>query len=343
MKFKIIILNLLRKRKLMFFSISFFVILLTSFILANGLSIGIEKQYRNLQSEFVENIYVRLSSTKDKETVEEEINQIKNIEKYDFIYFKDVLDYSFTNVDNELINLSEGRFINEENEIIVFKNSDINLNDSLKVKIDDKNYILKVVGIYEETNLFNLNNTLIFTSKKLIESIKDEEINNNILIKATDFKNISNIVKEISNKGGYDIYLYENNYTLLNRHLNFTENIDIFVFIIMIFIFAFIFLINLVILNDFKYDIAILKTVGYNKFDILKILVIFSIILFIISFFISIIFSFITVLFLSNIIVLNINVLIHCLLSILIVMTISLVLTLYFINKINIITLIKSK
>lgn len=254
----------------------------------------------------------------DKQIINKEENRIiyassnNNVDRFDEILSSPYVTNVYYNIDPILANCNEKDYyikhfnptvklkrvagnINEikENEVIVPKSfiryDEMKLNDNLGknvvIKFDDMNFYFRISGIYDDNNQ---NQYIYISSKSKINKLIDNKTNYIVLVNQQ--KNISKVSEILSNMNCYNQYNID---ISAERELLIYKDINkVFIgFSKVCYLFLVIIIFILIILNisEKKYNIALMKTVGYsNKFIANVIFLIFSII-FIFSLLISII------------------------------------------------------
>lgn len=339
MKYNFIIKSFLKKKKLFHFCIKMFTIIISIYLLALALSDGIKIEYNSLKEKYIKNSYITLNYNKSEQEVIEDIRKY-SINYYKLYYYNN-LNYEFIYAGNNLINLISGNYIENINDVVVSKNLNKNINDIITISIDNEVYNLKIVGIYEQNDYrFSIDKNIsepIFSSLELMKKISDT---NNTLIVQIDYDKKDEFINKLYESKGYNISIYDKNTTLLNRYSNFSISLNNLSKIMILFVFTFICIVTFVIIHDNKYDIAIMKSMGYSNFKIIYLITLFSYFLLILSFVLSLIIV-IMMSLLLNILHLNLSIVITCFINLLLLILLIVIGFIFKIRKKNIITLIK--
>lgn len=263
---------------------------------------------------------------------------------YPILYYQSG-DNEFIYLDSNLINIKSGNYINNDNEIIVSKSMNLNINDIVSFNINNYEYKFTVVGIYEEIDNISINNQLdssIICSYNFLSNIVDKNNINEIIVLVNDYDNLDTFLEKLHSYNNYDTLVNDSNSSVLNRYKTFSIGINILSKVIILFIVLFVGIINFIIINDNIIDISILKSFGYSNKLISVLIFIYSLLLLLISLVPSIIIILILSILFNTIIILKISIIIKCILLFLIVNLLLLCFFYFYIRKINIIKLIKN-
>ncbi len=345
-KYNFLLLNVLKKKKLCRFSIRMFTIMIISYISILGLSNGIENKYNDIKNKYIIDSYTTISSSKEYSDMVSDIEKTKLAKKYYPLmhYQNDTTEFIY--IDDNIIDIKYGSYINSENEVIVSKSMNLNINDTINVHINDYEYKLTVAGIYDDIN-YNISmnhqiNNSIICSYDFLYSIIDLNNIHEIVVQINDYDNVDNFLKKIHSYGSYDSIINDKNSNILNRYKGFSNGMVNLSKIVMLFIILFVGIINYVIINDNIIDIAILKSFGYSNMATTILIFTYSLLLLLISLVPGITISLMLLLLSNNLIVLKMSMIIKCVLSFAIIDLLVLSFFYYYIRKINIIKLIKS-
>ncbi|MEG1647381.1 MAG: hypothetical protein RR325_01280 [Bacilli bacterium] len=80
------------------------------------------------------------------------------------------------------------------------------------------------------------------------------------------------LLESFSGYVNYEISVYAKNTMQLNRYHSLCNNIQLLSKILILFSFLFVIAVNCIIIYDERYDIAIMKSIGYSNFRILLLL-----------------------------------------------------------------------
>lgn len=345
-KYNFLLLNILKKKKLCKFSVRMFTIMIISYISILGLSNGIENKYNDIKNKYIIDSYTTISSSKEYSVMINDIKKTELVQKYYPLMYYQNDTAEFIYIDDNIIDVKYGNYINNKNEVIVSKYTNLNINDTINVYINDYEYKLIVVGIYEEINYrISMNHQItnpIICSYDFLYNIIDLNNIHEIVVQINNYDNVNAFLKKIHSYGFYDSIINDKNSNILNRYKSFLNGIINLSKIVMLFVILFVGIINFVIINDNIIDIAILKSFGYSNIAITILIFIYSLLLLLISLVPSIIISLI-LLFLSNdLILLKISMIIKCILSFVIINLLILFFFYSYIRIINIIKLIKN-
>lgn len=345
-KYNFLLLNILKKKKLCKFSVRMFTIMIISYISILVLSNGIENKYNEIKNKYIIDSYTIISSSKEYSDMLNDIEKTGLVKKYYPLMYYQNCTAEFIYIDDNIIDIEYGNYINSKNEVIVSKSMNLNVNDIINVRINDYEYELIVAGIYEKIN-YNISmnhqiNNPIICSYDFLYSIIDLDNIHEIVIQINDYDNVDDFLKKIHSYGSYDSIVNDKNSNILNRYKSFSNGISNLSKIIILFIILFVGIINFVIINDNIIDIAILKSFGYSNLVISMLIFTYSLLLLLISLVPSIIISLMLLLLSNNLILFKMSMIIKCVLSFVIIDLLVLFFFFYYIRKINIIRLIKN-
>lgn len=238
----------------------------------------------------------------------------------------------------------------KENEVIVPKSFvnkyGMEINNCLKkrisIKIGDTKFYFKISGVYNDDEQ---NQYIFFSSKSLINKFINNKTDYIILVDSYD--NIP-IVAEYLNNMEYNIQYIDN--TAKNELLIYTDIYKIFIeFSKLCYIFLIIIIFILLVLNisEKKYNIALMKTLGYSNNFIASIIIIIFTLLLLFSLLISGILIKVIDLLLRIILNLkefyNLSLIMKNGIVIFIILLWSIIIIIIQVKKINIINLLKNK
>ena len=243
----------------------------------------------------------------------------------------------------EQYDLIKGKLCKNSNEIVIPETIRVNeellnlskyYNKIIKIMINDQIKEYLVTGLYS-----NNNNDCFYTTNL-------DVVSNNYIALIDNYDNLNIVINKLEDDGyivGVKDSSQENSLSTF-KSLNIFINIFNYVCIVILIILLFLFI--LISIIDSKYNIALLKTYGFNNIKILLCLFLISIIIIFISFFISIIITFILnyliKIFFEIHLYDNLIVLLKNLIFIFIINIIENILSFFIISKINIIKLLKA-
>lgn len=339
-KYKLLFNCFFKKKKLLKFVVKMFSIITVGVILIFSLNTYINKKCDTIKMENIKNNYVLLSSQKDYKDVIKEIDK-KYIKNYYPVMIFRTQENSFIYADNNLINLKEGNYPKSIYEIVVNQNSNEKINDIISINADGNFYNLQVVGIYESNDfsfsMKDITEEIIFASFELMEKIGISE--NELLIQVNDYKNLDLFLKQLNEKKEYSIGVYERNIDILNKYFEFKKNIDILTKVVMVFAIILIVIVDVIIVNDNKIDIAIMKTIGFSDLKICLLFLAYISLIFLMSLIFSLIISLLLMVMLKNIFVISLSIIVIQIIKLLLSLIFSTFFMFLIINKISIINL----
>lgn len=345
-KYRFLIFNILKKKKLCKFSIKMFIIMIIGYICILGLNSGIHNKYDDVKSKYIIDSYTTVSSQKKYVEI---INDIKKTgvvkQYYPLLYYKSNI-YDLIYIDNNIVNIKLGDYINNKNEIIVSSSTNLHIGDIVNLSVNSSIYKLLVVGIYDDTNYnISIKNKIqnpIICSYDLLYSLVDLNSVNEVIVQIDDYDNVESFFDKLHNYGSYDSIVNDENSNILNRYRNFSNAINNLSKVVILFIIMFVAIINFVIINDNKTDIAILKSFGYSNIKIMLLMLFNSLLLLSMSMISGIIITLILSLLFSDLILIKMEVIRKCLFHFSVINIVVLTIFFYFIKRINIIKLIKN-
>ncbi len=344
-KYSFLFLNILNKKKLCRFSIIIFCIMTTFYIVVSGLNNEFKNKYNKIKLDNIDHNYIVIGSATGYDAIKKDIEVLKNIEDfYPLLYVSDDI-YDYIYEDNSLISLTDGKHINSRNEIIVQKNNKYKLNDVIKLNIKDVTYELKIVGFYDSNerrfSSYHSIDYSIFMSYDLMNEISNLEDVNEVLVKINDYENIDEFLTSVNLLENYDIIVYDSNSQLIERYYNFCSIFQNLSNLLTIFCFLVIVITGCIIIYDNKYDIAIMKSVGYSNIRISLLMTFYSLLLLLLSLLPTILILFIIYIVFSELII-TISIIFRCLLYFIMLLLFVAFILFFIIYKINIVKLIKN-
>lgn len=227
----------------------------------------------NRKSEHYTNRELILSSKDDINSIKDKIkNQNNIVEVYNYISSVATFDNNFltvnTFVKEKNLNMVSGRGIekNETNVVILPNSFTKYLNQTIKLNIEGVEQDYKVVGIYKD----DLDKTE-YAYISYTDNFNIESVSNTYILLVDNYDNV-NIVKTKLLDDGYKVTIDTNSISENIETLNTLKIVfNILTLIIIIFICLFLYFIIKNILEDEKYDIAILKSIGYKNILLFKI------------------------------------------------------------------------
>lgn len=344
-KYSFLFLNILNKKKLCRFSIIIFCIMTIFYIVVSGLNNEFKNKYNKIKLDNIDHNYIVIGSANGYAAIKKDIEVLKNIEDfYPLLYVSDDI-YDYIYEDNSLIPLTDGKHINSRNEIIVQKNNKYKLNDVIKLNIKDVTYELKIVGFYDSNERrFSSYHSIdypIFMSYDLMNEISNLEDVNEVVVKINDYENIDEFLTSVNLLENYDIIVYDSNSQLIERYYNFCSIFQNLSNLLTIFCFLVIVITGCIIIYDNKYDIAIMKSVGYSNIRISLLMTFYSLLLLLLSLLPTILILFIIYIVFSELII-TISIIFRCLLYFIMLLLFVAFILFFIIYKINIVKLIKN-
>lgn len=222
----------------------------------------------NLKEEYYTNRELRVITSDTFDIAAEKIYSINYVDRvYTNNYISGFLSDDVVNIQTFIfeknIKLLKGRSIQNEREIILSKKYELYYDTEVNIKVDDDDYKMTVVGIFDDEKIadtaFVLNNMTIKSN--------DVIIGYNVLVNKT--KNVDSVINSLM-KMDYSANIFNNLNSvydlILIRYL-----LSIFGFILIIAITVFDFLLFKNIILDNMKEISILKSVGYSVNKILLI------------------------------------------------------------------------
>ena len=227
----------------------------------------------NRKSEHYTNRELILSSKDDINSIKDKIkNQNNIVEVYNYISSVATFDNNFltvnTFVKEKNLNMVSGRGIekNETNVVILPNSFTKYLNQTIKLNIEGVEQDYKVVGIYKD----DLDKTE-YAYISYTDNFNIESVSNTYILLVDNYDNV-NIVKTKLLDDGYKVTIDTNSISENIETLNTLKIVfNILTLIIIIFICLFLYFIIKDLLEDEKYDIAILKSIGYKNILLFKI------------------------------------------------------------------------
>lgn len=345
MNYKLLYFDIFRKKRLFKFSSIVFSIIIIGYIFLCSLSIGIEKLYINKQTEYIENLFLNISSDKNYYAIKSDITNINSVVEIYPLAEINVDEYSLIYHDDRLISILEGRKITKRNELLISNyNSKYKIGDVLEIKGES----FTIVGIYDFltyqfANSENITSDSFYCSYEFyMDNLKLDDVYSAIL-RIDDYEHLESVREQLSK---YMIGSYSKGTEVLERLLNFQQNIRILIKVFNLFAFFLIMMVMAVIVHDNQYDWSIFKSFGYSNLFIIIILLIQTLLLFLINFIVSVaivclIFCILKLLNIS-ILIFSISSIIKCFLLFVISIFINLIISFVIIKKIDIVKVLKS-
>ncbi len=344
-KYNFLIFNIFRKKRLCKFVFKMFFIITVCYISILGLNNGVKNKYNEIKNKYIGDSYIVLVTNKKLDTVINEIKQVGHIKQYYPLMYIENDVYNFTYFDDNLISIKTGRNILSKNEIIVPESFNKNIDDIISVYINGENYQLKVVGIYENNKYrFSINNDLdnpVFTSFDFLNEKIELNSIHEVVIQVDDYDNMSKFYDGIHKYGDYDTIVNDENSIILDRYHNFCTIVDVLSKVITLFSILFIIIIINVIINDYKLDIAIMKSMGYSNNIIFLLLLNYSLLLLLLNSIPSTSFLFILSMIFKKLLIISFNLFLKCYISFIIIIFFTFLLLHFNIRKVNIVKLMK--
>ncbi len=346
LKYKFLCLNILKKRKLCRFSIIMFVIVFIFNLFILGLSNGIRIKYEKIKKDNIDHNYIMIESDKSYEDIINDLKKLDYIEQYYPVFFGENNNVIFSYLDNKLINLIDGNYAINKNDIVVSNNSGKQIGDIIEININNQLYQLKVVGIYNADNqelvINHFIEDIIYISNEFSNEIIESNNIMRVMIKTNDYINVEPLIKNINEIGGYNLTIMNtSNSEILDRYYSFYNIINTLSKFLIVFSSLLIIIVEFVIVYDNRLDIAIMKCIGYSPFKISLLMIYYSLILLTISLVPStIIISFICFV-LNEYISISIDIIVKIFIEFIAIKLIITAILYFIINKINVIKLIK--
>lgn len=345
-KYKFLVFNIFRKRKLCRYAFIIFFVMICSYITIFGLNRGISIKYDLLKRENIESSYVVLNSKETYQNIVNDIRKESNVKNYYPVMYYSNEKYNFIYYDDNLIKLIAGKNIVEKYDIIVPEDLNKNIDDIIDLQIDNTIYKLRVVGIYTSNNYrFSIDNDVsqpIFASYEFLNKIVNIDNIHEAIVQVDDYDNLNKFINDILECGDYDVMVYDLNSSLLDRYHNFSEKISILSNILAVFISLFVIIVHCIIIHDNKLDIAILKSIGYSNTKILFLISLYSILLFSIALLPSVLLTSLLYIISNGLIVFSINIIIKCIVDYLIITAFITLIFYYIVKRNSIIKLMKN-
>lgn len=340
-KYKFLIFNILKKKKICRFSIIMFMLMMIIFLSILGIKNSMLQKYENIKLQNIDHNYILLkSSNKSYYQMIDEIKDIKFVEKYYPVMYAKIDNNYFIYDDCENLSILEGKCVSSKNEVLVSFNQE-NISDKISLTLNEKEIDLNVVGKYDwKTFSFSdeIKNPIII-SKELLDSL-DVEYTNEVVVKINDYENREKFLHLLAEIGGYNTSVQGKNEEILDRYRAYYNIINFLSKILVIFCSTIIFIVNIIIIYDNKQDIAIMRSVGYSNLKISLLMSIYVFLILLLSLVPGIVISILISLILKNLILLQISMVIKFIIVCLIGLLEANFLLIFLIKKINIIKLL---
>lgn len=286
--YNFILFNVLRKKKLCKFVLIIFSVATFMLLMSKCLKNGMKNKYEQIKSENIDHSYINIKSNKGYDNIINDLKKIDKVKNYYSLEYLQIDDKYIIYVDNNLINLSSGKYVIEEDEILVPYQYDKEIGDSISLNIDNKLYLFTIVGKYKINNLrfsieHQINEPFIVSHKFISNFINKNSINEFVII-VEDYEYVDQVIVKLQEYSGYDISIYDANKVLIERYKTFSNIISMLSLIIMIFSSILIIITNCFIYYDNKNDVAILRSIGYSSNKIFMLNTFYSLLLFCLSY-----------------------------------------------------------
>ena len=345
--YNFILFNILRKKKLCKFALSIFSIAIFMFLISICLKNGIQNRYKQIKNENIDHNYIIIKSDKDYDSMINDLKKVDGIKKYyPFEYLK-IDDKYIIYADNDLINLSDGNYILEDDEILVPYQYSKEIGDNISLSINNKLYSFTIVGKYKPSNFrFSIEYEIyepFIVSNKFIDNQINKSSLNEIVVCVEDYEDVNKFISKLQEYGEYDISIYDANKTFIERYKSFSNIISMLSLVLIIFSGILVVIINCFIFYDNKTDIAILRSIGYSNGKIFILNTFYSFLLFCVSYVPVNLFVILLSIIFNNVFNFNINIIFYSFIYYVAIIILSIFLINLIGNRLKVKTLLSNK
>jgi len=290
-----------------------------------GFKEKISSKLISLKHQKINNYYVLLSLNEERDNVIDEIKNISHIKNAYYLIGISEDSYLYTYIDSNLYDVSYGRNIENDKEVLVHKNKK-------DIILLNKDFI--IVGTYDIFNDFlGFPDNMIITSYKNIIDRSNDAPKKDILIEVDDYTNVQETSNVLEKKYECNTIVFDSDSDILSKYTLFINIVDTVIRILLVISFILFVALGITFMHDEENDNINLRVLGYSNIIVVTSILLKVTTTFILAFLLSLILSIVIMVIFNSFFAINIMDIIDIILLLYLILFISITTLTFFYRK----------